>query len=136
VHAARGTRRFTVTLAAAFAASALVLTCIGVYGVLAYAVARRRHELGIRRALGASAGRMVREVLREGLTLAFVGCAGGLVAALLAGRLLQSQLYGVHYGDPLVFAAGAALIFAGGAIACAVPAYRAAKVSPMDAMSG
>jgi predicted permease len=134
VHAARATRRFTVTLATAFAVSALLLTCIGVYGVLAYAVARRRHELGLRRALGASAGRVMREVLREGLTLAIAGCACGLAAALVAGRLLQSQLYGVHPRDPLVLALGTALILAGGTIACAVPAYRAIRVSPMDAL--
>jgi putative ABC transport system permease protein len=134
VEAARATRRFTVVLASAFAATALLLTCVGVYGVLAYAVARRRHEFGVRRALGADTSRVMREVLREGLGLALTGSLAGVAGALGAGELLQAQLYSVHPSDPVSFAAAVGLILLGGAIACGIPAYRATRVSPMDAL--
>jgi putative ABC transport system permease protein len=134
VQAARSTRRFTMLLAAAFAASALVLTCVGVYGVLAYAVARRRHEFGVRRALGAGAGQVMRAVLREGLGFAAVGCAGGLAAALVTSRLLQSQLYAVDPRDPVAYGAALGILFAGAALACWFPARRAMAISPMDAL--
>jgi predicted permease len=132
--AARAIRRFTASLAAAFAAAALLLTCIGVYGVLAYAVATRRHEFGVRRALGAGGPRLVGDVLVEGMKFAAVGCVAGLAAAALTARLLQNQLYGVEARDPSTFATAATLILVGAAIACLVPAYRAATVNPMDAL--
>jgi putative ABC transport system permease protein len=134
VESARSIRRFTTLLAAAFAASALLLTCIGVYGVLAYAVAVRRHEFGVRRALGADSSQVIRQVLREGLGFALVGSVGGLAAAAVAGRLLQSQLYAVQPGDPISFGAAVAALFCGAAVACWIPAYRATTVSPMDAL--
>jgi len=134
VESARATRRFTVTLAAAFAATALLLTCVGVYGVLAYAVAHRRHEFGVRRALGADTGRVLREVMREGLGFALAGCLGGLAAAMVAGPLLHSQLYAVHPRDPVSYTVAVVLILAGAAIACWIPAWRATRVSPMDAL--
>ena len=127
-------RRFTMLLAAAFAMTALVLTCIGVYGVLAYAVATRRHEFGVRRALGAGTPQVLREVFREGLGFTLIGCAIGLVAAALAGQLLQNQLYGVHPRDPLAYSAALALILAGALVACWIPGRRAIAVSPMDAL--
>ena len=127
-------RRFTMLLAAAFAMTALLLTCIGVYGVLAYAVATRRHEFGVRRALGAGTPQVLREVFREGLGFTLIGCAIGLVAAALAGQLLQNQLYGVHPRDPLAYSAALALILAGALIACWIPGRRAIAVSPMDAL--
>jgi len=133
MEAARAMRRFTMLLAAAFAATALVLTCVGVYGVLAYAVAYRRHEFGVRRALGASAGTVVREVLREGLGFAVMGVICGAAAAFVLARL-QSQLYVVNSRDPLSFVAAIVLIFAGAVLACWVPAQRAMAVSPMDAL--
>jgi putative ABC transport system permease protein len=134
VEGARSIRRFTMLLAAAFAASALVLTCIGVYGVLAYAVSSRRHELGVRRALGASTAQVMREVVREGLGLTLAGCAAGLAGAALAARLLQSQLYAVRPRDPITYGVSLALILIGTAGACWIPGRRATTVSPMDAL--
>jgi predicted permease len=134
VGAARATRRFTMQIAVAFAIAALVLTCVGVYGVLAYTVAHRRHEFGVRRALGADASHVIREVMREGFGFAAAGCAGGLAGALVAGPLLQGQLYSVHPRDPLSFTIAIGLVLAGAAIACGIPAYRAAIVSPMEAL--
>ena len=134
VEAARSTRRFTVLLAGAFALTALLLTCVGVYGILAYAVAHRRHEFGIRRALGADAGRVMREILREGLDFGVAGCVAGLVAAIVAAQLLRSQLYAIHPRDPVSYGVAIALILAGAAVACGIPAYRATTISPMDAL--
>jgi predicted permease len=134
VDAARSSRQFTMLLAAAFAVSALALTCLGVYGVLAYAVAHRRQEFGVRRALGADAAQVRREVLREGLQFALTGCAAGLVAATGAGRLLQSQLYAVHPRDPITYGAALALLFMCATVACWIPAHRATSISPMDAL--
>ena len=134
VEAARSTRRFTMLLAATFALSALTLTCVGVYGVLAYAVARRRYEFGVRRALGADAAQVMREVLREGLGFALVGSTSGLAGAMVAARLLHSQLYGVRPRDPITYGAAIALILCGAIIACWIPAHRATTISPMDAL--
>jgi putative ABC transport system permease protein len=134
VEAARATRRFTVMLAAAFAGTALLLTCVGVYGVLAYAVARRRHDFGVRRALGADASAVLREVFREGLRFAFVGCACGLAAAVVAARLLENQLYVVRPRDPASFVIAILLILSGALVACFIPAWRAMSISPMDAL--
>jgi predicted permease len=134
VEAARSTRRFTMLLAAAFALTALVLTCVGIYGVLAYAVAHRRHEFGVRRALGADTGQVIREVLREGVGLALAGCVAGLAVAAFGSGLLQSQLYSVDPSDPISYSIAVALIVAGAAAACWIPAYRATTVSPMDAL--
>jgi putative ABC transport system permease protein len=127
-------RRFTMLLAAAFALTALVLTCIGVYGVIAYAVATRRHEFGVRRALGAGTAQVLREVFREGLGCTLIGAAIGVVAAALAGQLLRNQLYGVHPRDPIAYGAALALILAGALVACWIPGRRATAVSPMDAL--
>ena len=121
-------------LAGVFAASALALTCIGVYGVLAYAVAVRRHEFGVRRALGADTRQVIREVLREGVKFAAAGSTVGLAAAALAAGLLQSQLYAVHPRDPITYGASLGLILCGAALACWIPAYRATAISPMDAL--
>jgi putative ABC transport system permease protein len=132
--AARSTRRFTMLLAGAFALSALLLTCVGVYGVLAFAVANRRHEFGVRRALGADARQVMREVLREGLGFAVAGCVGGLAGATIAARLLQSQLYTVHQNDPITYSTTLAVICCGAGIASWIPARRVTRTSPMDAM--
>ncbi|MBA3639120.1 MAG: ABC transporter permease, partial [Acidobacteria bacterium] len=134
VNGARATGAFTVVLASAFAVTAMLLTCVGIYGVLAYGVAQRRHEFGVRRALGADAGRILRDVLREGLGFAVAGCAAGLAGALVVGRLLQAQLYGVRPHDPVSLATALALILTGAIVACVIPAYRATTVSPMDAL--
>jgi predicted permease len=134
VEGALSIRRFTMLLAAAFAAAALVLTCIGVYGVLAYAVASRRHEFGVRRALGANTSQVMREVVREGLGFTLAGCAAGLVGAALAARLLQGQLYAVRPHDPIAFGVSLALVVIGASFACWIPGRRATAISPMDAL--
>jgi predicted permease len=134
VESARSIRRFTMWLASAFAMTALVLTCIGIYGVLAYAVATRRHEFGIRRALGADSGQLLRGVIGEGMRFTLAGCAIGIAGAAVAGRLLQSQLYAVEPRDPSTFAAAAAVIAVGALAACWAPARRAVAVAPMDAL--
>jgi ABC-type antimicrobial peptide transport system permease subunit len=134
IDGARGARRFTMQLAAAFALVALALACIGVYGVMAYSVARRRHEFGVRRALGAEPARVVEEVMREGLRLAIAGVAIGIPAALAASRLLATQLYGVQPHDPLSYAATVSVLAFAVLIACFIPARRATSVSPMDAL--
>ena len=134
VAGARSLRRFTVLLAAAFALSALALTCTGVYGVLAYSIAVRRHEFGVRRALGAEAAQVAREVLREGLGLAAAGTAAGLAGAALTARLLQDQLYGVNPRDPMTYGAALTLILVSAVLACWTPARRASAESAVDAM--
>jgi putative ABC transport system permease protein len=131
---ARSMRGFTMMLAAAFALSALALTAVGVYGVLAYSVTRRRHEIGVRRALGETTGRTMRGIFREGMLVAAAGCACGLVVALLTARLLQGQLYLVHPRDPVAYGVAVALIFAVAALACWLPARRATIISPLDAL--
>ena len=134
VQGARSIRRFTMLLAAAFAAAALALASVGVYGVLAYSVAVRRHELGVRRALGADTVQVMREVLREGLWIAVAGSAGGTAGAAILAGLLQNQLYAVNARDPITYVVALALILGCAALACWIPARRAAAMSAMDAM--
>ena len=121
-------------LAAAFAIVALALACIGVYGVMAYSVARRRHEFGVRLALGAEPARIVGEVMREGLRLAAAGAVIGILTALGASRLLATELYGVRPHDPATYGITVLILGAAVLIACFIPAKRATGVSPMDAL--
>jgi predicted permease len=134
LEAARSTRHFTMLLAGAFAVSALALTSIGLYGVLSCAVAHRRHEFGVRSALGAVPRQLRCQVLRESLKLAAAGCVVGIALALCLTRLLQSQLYGTHPWDPMTCGAAIALVFAGAVIASWIPAHRATTISPMEAL--
>jgi putative ABC transport system permease protein len=134
VESARATRRFTVLLAVVFALSALLLTSVGVYGVLACVVVYRRQEFGVRRALGADPAQVMHEVVRECARFAAVGCMGGLGAAALSAELLRNQLYGVDARDPLTYVAGLAVILAGAALASWIPVRRALAISPMDAL--
>ena len=134
VQGALAIRRFTMLLATAFAITALVLTCIGVYGVIAYSVATRRHEFGVRRALGAGTPQVLREVFREGLGFAAIGGLIGVAGAALAGQFLQNQLYGVHPRDPIAYSIALAMILVGALTACWIPGLRATAVSPMDAL--
>jgi putative ABC transport system permease protein len=127
-------RRFSMTLLAGFAALALALTAVGLYGVMAYSVVQRTRELGIRLALGAGRDVVLRGVLASGLGLVAVGIALGLGAALIMTRLLRSLLYEVSATDPAVFAGLTALLVAVGAAACYLPARRATRVDPMIAL--
>ncbi len=127
-------RRLFRNLVAAFAITAAVLACVGIYGVVSYAVATRRRELSVRLALGASPGGIVKLILGQGVRLAIVGACIGIVAALAGARLIASQLYGVSAYDPVVFA-GASVALAAVAIgACWFPAKRAANSNPVDAL--
>jgi predicted permease len=131
---AHATRRFTLLLVCLFALLALVLASIGLYGLIAYTVSQRTHEIGIRVALGASTGKVVKLVMNEGMTLALTGIALGLGGAFALTRLIASLLYGISSTDPLTFIV-VALILAGAALlACLVPARRAVKVDPMVAL--
>lgn len=126
--------RFTMLLLSIFAGLALTLACIGIYGVMAYSVAQRTHEIGIRLALGAQRKDVLRLVLHHGLRLALVGIGIGIVAGLLLTRLLASLLYGTTPGDPLTFGGVSALLMIVAMLACYVPALRAMKVDPMVAL--
>ena len=130
------TPRFYAFLMSAFALVALVLAAVGVYGVISYSVSRRAREMGIRIALGAGAAGAFRLILREGLTLAAVGSAVGLVMAFLLARFLRALLFGVAPTDPgtFVFVAGALAVVA--FVATALPARRASRVDPIDALRG
>jgi putative ABC transport system permease protein len=126
--------KVNLVVLAAFAALALLIAAVGTYGVMAYAVAQRTRELGIRVALGASGERVVRLVVRQGMVPAVVGVGIGLVGAALGARLLASLLYGVGTRDVSTFAV-ASLALAGVALAaCYIPARRAAHADPMVAL--
>lgn len=128
-------RQIMLTLLAIFAGTALLLACVGIYGVMSYAVAQRTRELGIRIALGAGARGVVTLVLKEALTLVVVGLGIGAVASLGAGRLIASQLYQASYSDPVVvFTLVAGSLLASAAIACWFPAHRATRIDPITAL--
>ena len=118
----------------AFGALALLLAVVGVYGVKAYTVAQRTHEIGIRKALGATTGHTLRLILREGLVLTFAGLAIGLVLAAGVARLLSSLLYEVSALDPLAFIVAPLILAAASLIATYLPARRAASVAPITAL--
>ncbi len=126
--------RFTMLLLGTFAAVAIVLALIGIHGVLAYLVARRTREMGIRLALGAERRSVLLLVARQGARLALAGLTLGLLGALAATRLLDSLLYGVTAADPATFAAVAAFVFAAAMLATFVPARRATRVAPLEAL--
>ena len=126
--------RFTMLLLALFTVLALVLAAVGLYGVLAYAVAQRTREIGIRIALGATRRTIARAIIGQGAVLALCGVAIGLGGAYWATKFIASMLYGVPRGDPYSFAAGALLLFATALLACLVPMRRAVAVDPLIAM--
>ena len=126
--------RFTLILFVSFAVVALLLAALGVYGIMSFSVAQRSHEIALRMALGANRSRVVALVVREGLALACVGLALGLIGAYFVGRGMQSTLFGVGKIDFSVFASVALLLLLAAVIACLVPARRAASVEPMQAL--
>ena len=127
-------RRFIMLLLAAFAAVALTLAAIGVYGVLAYVVSQRTQEIGLRMAIGATPGDVVQLFLREGVVLAAAGLVVGLAAAAAASRTLSSMLFDVGSGDPMTFISVTAVLVGAALAASYLPARRAAHVDPMEAL--
>jgi putative ABC transport system permease protein len=127
-------RRFALQILGFFAGVALLLAAIGIYGVMAYTFSQRRHEIGIRLALGAQPRDILRMALSEGMTLVAVGLGSGLVGALILTRFLRSMLYAVSPNDPLTFVALPALLAAVALLACFVPARRATQVDPLVAL--
>jgi putative ABC transport system permease protein len=126
--------RAMTTLTSAYALLALFLAALGLFGVLANSVSRRTQELGIRAALGATRGDILRMVMREGLGLTLAGIAAGVAGALIMTRAMTSLLFGVQPGDPGVFAGIAALLIVVAALACYIPARRATRVDPLVAL--
>ena len=127
-------RRLVTRLLGLFSGLALALAALGIYGVIAYSVVQRRQEIGIRMAIGAQRSQVLRLVMAGGLKLVALGIALGLAGALALARLLQTLLFGVTAHDPVAFVANAALLLAVAAVACALPALRAARVDPMRAL--
>jgi ABC-type antimicrobial peptide transport system permease subunit len=117
-----------------FAATALLLAVVGIYGVLACVVGQRTREVGIRMALGAQRRDVLLDVLTRGLRLIVPGLVLGLGGAWLVGRLLQNQLFGIASTDLPTHLAGALLLFLAAMIACLIPARRATRVNPMEAL--
>ena len=126
--------RFTLILFGSFAAVALFLAALGIYGVMAFSVAQRSHEIALRMALGATPGRVVGLVVREGMILAAIGLGLGLVGAYFVGRAMQSMLFGVQPLDVLAFVSVGLVLMAAALLACYLPARRAASIHPMQVL--
>jgi putative ABC transport system permease protein len=127
-------RTFSLALLSAFAALALLLAVVGLYGVLAYAVTQRTREIGVRVALGAQSADVLRLVVGEGMRLVLAGLAAGLLGALAATYWMRSLLFGISAIDPLTYCGAAALLGLVALVACLVPARRATKIDPMAAL--
>ena len=127
-------QRFNMLLLGLFAALALILAAVGIYGAMAYAVKQRTHEIGIRTALGAQRGDVLWLVMREGTKIALFGIASGIAGALALTRLMSSLLFEVKPTDPATFAGVAILLALVALAACYIPARRATKVDPMVAL--
>jgi len=127
-------QRFTMMLLAVFAALALLLASVGIYGVISYVVGQRTHEIGIRMALGASRAEILRMVLRGSGRTALIGVSVGLIAALGLTRVMAHMLYGVSATDPLTFAAVSVVLMLVALLAASFPAHKATLVDPMVAL--
>lgn len=127
-------QRFTMLLLGIFAAVAIALAVIGIHGVLSYVVARRTSEMGIRMALGAGRANVIGLIAGQGARLAIIGLVLGLIGALAAARLLGSLLYGVTVTDPATFVTVVAVVFGMAMLATLIPAFRATRIAPLDAL--
>ncbi|MFA7540778.1 MAG: FtsX-like permease family protein, partial [Lysobacterales bacterium] len=127
-------RRFNMSLMSAFAATALALAAVGLYGLIAWSTGQRRREIGVRQSLGANAADIWRLVLGDGLRLVLPGLVLGIAGALALARLLAAQLYGVGAADPGIIALSGAVLVLVALLACAVPTLRAARVPPATAL--
>jgi predicted permease len=127
-------RRFSMILLAAFAVLALILSCVGIFGVISYVVTQRTHEIGIRMALGAQRNDVLKLMLGEGMQMAMAGVVVGLVASVFLTRLLSTMLYGVSATDPITFIGVAVILSAVALTACYIPTRRAMRVDPMVAL--
>ena len=126
--------RMTTMLMTIFAGLATVLAAVGLYGVLAYAVSQRVREIGVRIAIGAQPADVLAMVVKQGSTLAIAGLLIGLTGAAASGRLVASLLYQVAPSDPIALGGAGALLFLVALAACAVPAWRATRVAPVEAL--
>jgi putative ABC transport system permease protein len=126
--------RFYTVFFGLFAAVALVLAAVGIYGVMSFVVAQRTHEIGLRMALGAGRGQVVSQIVREGMATALAGTALGAAGAYVLGRAMKGTVFGVDSADPLVFVGVALTLLGAALLACLVPARRAASVDPMVAL--
>ena len=134
IQASIAPRKFTMVLLAIFSGLALVLAAIGLYGVIPYSVARRTQEIGLRMAVGAGMRDIFALIVRQGMTLALIGAAIGVGAAIGLTRFLASLLYGVRAIDPISLSIVPMLLLAVAFIACAVPALTATRVNPLRAL--
>lgn len=128
------TRRYTTGLVGGFAASALLLALVGVYGVIAYGVTQRTHEFGVRLALGARSADVFWIILKQGLWLSLVGVGLGVTGGVAASRTIATLLYGTSSTDPLTFVVVTVAVFGTVMLACAIPARRAARLDPIVAL--
>ena len=127
-------RRFSMILLGIFAGAALVLASVGIYGVISYVVGQRTQEIGVRIAMGAQRSEVLCLVLRQGLAMAALGAGVGLVAAVPLARLMRSLLFSIGAADPLTYFCVVALLMGVSLAACSIPAYRAARMNPVDAL--
>jgi putative ABC transport system permease protein len=127
-------RRFNMFLLSLFAGLAVLLASVGIYGIMAFSVTQRTHEIGVRIALGARTSDVFRMVLRNGFNLAVIGVALGLAIAFATTRLLSSLLFGVSATDPWIFVIDSLLLVGVSLLACYIPARRATRVDPLEAL--
>jgi putative ABC transport system permease protein len=126
--------RFAMVLLGTFAGLAIVLTVVGLYGVMTYSVARRTREIGVRMALGARRGNVLKMVLRDAAILLAIGVAVGIAASLVSASVLRSMLYGTGPRNPFVLVLVCLTVASAGLIAAYIPAFRAASIEPMQAL--